>query len=107
MKYDLIETIITILDVFYNPIGITSVIIAFLIGILMCIYGNAKNRIVCVCSLLAATVFSIVIFIFGNSLECLILPLFMIPFFVIILIIFLVYVFIRILISIKQKNKKQ
>lgn len=109
MKYNIVEILISILDVFIfnNPIGITAVIIAFLIGILMCIYGNKKSRIVCVCTLLVLTIFSISICISGNSPDYLILPIFMFPFFAITLIIFIVYDFIKMLIGIKQKNNNQ
>ena len=44
MKYELFEIIKAIFELLNNPIGITSVIVSFLIGILMCIYGNLKSR---------------------------------------------------------------
>lgn len=105
MKYDLIETIITIFDIFNNPVGITAVVIALLIGILMCIYGNIKSRVICVCSLLVLAIFSIIVCIFGNSPDYLILPIFMFPFFAITLIIFIIYDFIRMLLGIKNNNR--
>ena len=98
----IIERLLILLDIFNNPIGITSVIVAFLIGILMCICGNVKSRIICACSLLTIAIFSIVICIFGNSPYCLILLIFIIPFFAITLIIFLVYDFVRLLIKYKK-----
>ncbi len=106
MKYDLIEVIITIFEILNNPIGITAVIVALLIGILMCIYGNIKGRIICVCSLLALAIFSTIICVSGNSANYLILPIFMLPFFIITLIIFILYDFIKMLIWIKHKNNK-
>ena len=109
MKYNIVEILISILDVFIlnNPIGITAVVVALLTGILMCIYGNVKSRIICVCSLLVLSVFSIIVCISGNSPDYLFFPIFMFPFFAITLIIFIVYDFIRMLIGIKQKNNNQ
>lgn len=107
MKYDLIEMIITIFDIFNNPIGITAVVVALLIGIFVCIYGNVKSRIICVCSLLAAAILSVIILICGNSPDYLIFPMFVLPIFIVTSIIFIVYDFIRMLISIKQKNNNQ
>ena len=104
MKYDLIEIIIAIFDIFNNPVGIISIIISFLIGILMCIYGNLKSRIVCECSLLVLAIFSIIICISGNSPDYLILPVFMLPFFIIISIIFILYDLIKMIKCIKHKT---
>ncbi len=97
MNYDLIETIITIFDIFNNPVGIAGAIVAFLTGILMCIYGNKKSRFICVCSLLLVAIFSIVALIAGNSPDYLIFPIFVLPFFIVTSIIFLIYDLIKIL----------
>lgn len=96
MKYDLIELIITIFDIFNNPIGITAVIVAVLIGILMCIIGNTKSQIFYICSLFSLALISIVVCVIGNSPDYLILPIFMLPFFTTTLIIILIYDLIRI-----------
>ena len=102
MKYNLIEIILSIFELLNNPVGITSVIVSFLTGILMCIYGNLKSRIVYGCSLLVLAIFSIIICIAQNSPDYLILPFFMLPFFVITSIIFIIYGFIKMLIWIKK-----
>lgn len=109
MKYNIVEILISILDVFMlnNPIGITAVFVALLTGILMCIYGNVKSRLICVCGILVLSVFSIIVCISGNSSDYLIFPIFMFPFFTMIFIVFIVYDFTRILINIKQKSNNQ
>ena len=104
MKYNLIEIILSIFELLNNPIGITSIIVSFLIGILMCIYGNFKSRIICGCSLLVLAIFSILVCISGNSPDYLIFPLFMLQFFVITSIIFIFYDLIKMLKWIKRKN---
>ena len=75
MKYELIEIIKSIFELLNNPVGITSIITSFLTGILMCIYGNLKSRIVCGCSLLVLAIFSIIVCLVQNSPDYLILPL--------------------------------
>ena len=104
MKYELFEIIKAIFEIFNNPVGITSVIVSFLIGILMCIYGNLKSRIVCGCTLLVLAIFSIIVCIAKNSPYYLILPLFMWPFSIITSIIFIFYDLIKMLKWIKNKN---
>ena len=101
MKHNPIEVLISIFDVFIfnNPVGITSLIMALLVGTLMCIYGNIKSRIICLSSLLVLSICSVVICVAENSPDYLILPIFMLPFFVVILIMFLIYDFIKFLIK--------
>lgn len=104
MKYELFEIIKAIFELLNNPIGITSVIVSFLIGILMCIYGNLKSRIVCGCALLVLAIFSIIVCIAQKSPDYLILPFFMLPFSIITSIIFIFYDLIKMLKWIKNKN---
>ena len=104
MKYELFEIIKVIFELLNNPVGITSVIVSFLIGILMCIYGNLKSRIVCGCTLLVLAIFSIIVCIAQNSADYLILPFFMLPFSIITSIIFIFYDLIKMLQWIKNKN---
>ena len=104
MKYELFEIITAIFELLNNPVGITSVIVSFLIGILICIYGNLKSRIICGCSLLVLAIFSIIVCIAQNSPDYLILPFFILPFFIITSIIFIFYDLIKLLKWIKHKN---
>ena len=106
MKYDLIDIFVSILDIFNNPIGIVSLVMALIIGILMCIYGNRKNRIICVCSLLALSVLSILMCVVGNSPDYLILPIFIFPFFAITASIFFAFELLKIFIK-RNKNYKK
>ena len=101
MKYDLIEIISIIFDIFNNPVGITAGIVAIAAGILMCIYRDKKSRIIYICYLAALTALGVFVFIDGNSPDLLALPLFMMPFFAVTLVIFLIYDFAKVLI----KNK--
>ena len=104
MKYNLIEIILSIFELLNNPVGITSIIVSFLIGVLMCIYGNLKSRIICGCSFLVLAIFSVFICISGNSPDYLIFPFFMLPFFVITSIVFILYDLMKMLKWIKRKN---
>lgn len=107
MKYDLMDILISILNVFvfHNPIAITAVTAAFLIGILMCIYGSKKSRTIFIYSLLALAAFSVIIGILGNSPDYLVFPIFVLPFLVIIFFMFFVYDLRRILIGRKYSSK--
>ena len=104
MKYDLIEIISTIFDIFNNPVGITAGIVAIAVGIL-CIYRDKKSRIIYICYLAALTALGVFVFIDGNSPDLLALPLFMIPLFAVTLVIFLIYDFVKVLIKVLIKNK--
>ena len=99
MRYNLVEILISVLDVFIfnNPIGISATIVAFFISILMCIYGNKKIRVIYVCSLLLLTILCVIICVFGNSPDYLVFPVLMLPFFIITSIVFILYFFIKML----------
>lgn len=101
MKYDLIEIISIIFDIFNNPVGIAAGIVAIAVGILMCIYRDKKSRIIYICYLAALTALGVFVFVDGNSPDLLALPLFMIPLFAVTLVIFLIYDFAKVL----MKNK--
>ena len=105
MKYGFIEILIAILDIFNNPAGIAGAVVAFLTGVCMCVYGNLKSRIICICSLFAIAIFSIIICISENSPDYLILPMFVLPLLIITLIIFMLYEFVKMLINAKHKKQ--
>lgn len=107
MKYDFVETMTTIFYGFNSPTGTKVIIAAFLIGILMCIFGKEKGRIVCSCILLVLLIAGMVFSQIDDTTELLISPLFMMPLFVITFTIFFVYDFIKTLIGIKHKSNNQ
>ena len=84
MRHDLIETIVVLLDIFDNPVGIASVIIALILGAIMCRFAKLKTLIFCVCICLSIAVLGLVSCIVGNTPDYLWVPIFFLPFFVVI-----------------------
>ena len=98
---EVFEIIMTIVDIFNNPIGIASVIIAFILGGIMCRFAKLRTLIICVFSCFFIAGLGFLSCIVGNTPDYLWVPLFFLPLFVIMT----VYCIIKLIINIARKKK--
>lgn len=80
---NIIETLIVLLDVFNNPIGISAVIIALVFGMILCRFSKLKTLIMCMLAFLLLTVIGLLSCIASNTPDYLWIPILCFPFFAI------------------------
>ena len=103
MIKNIIETLVTLLDIFNNPIGISSLIIVIVLGIVMCRFSKLRTILICICSFLLITIIGLLACTVGNTPDYLWIPIFFFPFVVILTIFTIVkWLFIKM----KEKNKR-
>ena len=83
MIKNIIETLVTLLDIFNNPIGISSLIIVIGVGIIMSIFSKLKTIVICIFSFLLITMIGLLACTIGNTPDYLWIPIFFFPFVVI------------------------
>lgn len=105
MNYNLIEIMISILDlfIFNNPIGISSLIIGVVLCILMCKFSKLKTIVICVFSSLLIAIIGLLACTIGNTPDYLWIPIFFFPFVVILAMCFIAK---WLLINMKGKNRR-
>lgn len=80
---NIFETLIILLDVFNNPIGISALIIALIFGGIMCRFSKLKTLITCMFTFLLLTAIGLLFCTAGNTPDYLWIPILCFPFFAI------------------------
>ena len=103
MIKNIIETLVTLLDIFNNPIGISSLIIVIGLGIIMCKFSKLKTIVICIFSFLLITIIGLLACTIGNTPDYLWIPIFFFPFVVILTVFAIVKWLYK---KMKEKNKR-
>lgn len=76
----IIEVVLGSLDIFNNPIGITSLVIVIGLGIVMCKFSKLKTIVICVFGFLLIAIMGLLACTVGNTPDYLWIPIFFFPF---------------------------
>lgn len=102
MIYNIFEMIIIFLEPFCNPIGITGIIVAVIMGVIMCKFTNFKAIICVICSNIFIIVIGMLACILNNTPDYLYVPIFFTPFLIIFIITIIFYYVISYLINMNK-----
>lgn len=105
MKYNFIEILISILDVFIfnNPIGITAVIVTLVIGLVLCRFTNLKVVIISICICFFMLALGVLVTLAGNTPDNLWMPIIFFPMFVVLVLVCAVYYTLKFIIKMFKK----
>ena len=107
MKNIVSEILISLLDLFNNPISIIAASIAVIVCVLLCRYKNYKVNIFVICGSIFMIAFGLWICILNNTPDYLWIPLFFAPFFITYVAVLIAYYAVKfVLFKMKNISKK-